>query len=141
MTAANGAWTFLASHRDYGRQQSHLRLKRSQVAFSTATDPRTTDFQYGPEERYGFVLYNSRHNVALLPDNGVTEVSRGRQTALAQFWLDLMVSDDSYGDNSMPLSAEEIRQSPMSRPKTASELRTRLGLRSIRFFHPGGTMQ
>jgi hypothetical protein len=57
------------------------------------------------------VLYNSRHNVALLPDNGVTEVSRGRQTALAQFWLDLMVSDDSYGDNSMPLSAEEIRQS------------------------------
>jgi hypothetical protein len=110
---ANGSWTFIAAHRDNKLHQSHLVLKRSQVAFFTATDERTTDFANGPSDRHEYVLYNPQRNVALLTDNSYYNVSsaRARSTALSQYWLDLTLADNAYGANNWkPLSTEDLAQ-------------------------------
>ena len=108
---AYGSWTFLELRANDFQHQDHVLVKRSQISFSTATDARATGFGNDPRDRYDFVIYNPRRKVALVTQNSYISPfsTRARATALSQYWLDLVINDNSW-PNWKPYTREELTQ-------------------------------
>lgn len=88
---ASGSWSYEGLHYDRNSaQEADVFLKRSQVSLATAADTRLTAFGYTPTERFSFVFYNQRLNLAQEAGRWPAVVTtRARATGLSQYWLDL----------------------------------------------------
>jgi hypothetical protein len=106
---AQGAWSFVGWNYDERIHLSYLIVKRSQISLATSADARLKGFEYSPTERYEFVLYDPKRNIAVTPGNSYNMplAARGGASALAQYWMNLNIGE--YGNyNWKPISPQEM---------------------------------
>jgi hypothetical protein len=97
-----GSWKFIATKSSIP-PGTQLFLQRRQIELATATGSRCSSAEYGALTRMAFMVYDPLRHVAWLADNtGFNNVTRGTDTALAQYFNTLVFSARK------PFAPEEI---------------------------------